>query len=270
MSIWQYDAVTTDTESVRLAVGREYCLFCNTPLDLLKSEHSGAREVGGYTHYHRMVRVCPLCGWWIAKNTNSEKFGQMLSFAEYGAAAQLRVFDLTGTTEPIEEIRRYLIANYDARYQIHPKVFEETVASVFRSLGYVARVTAYSGDDGIDVVLDGPNDQAIGVQVKRYRSRIAVEAIRSLAGALFIGGLTRGIFVTTSSFQSGADRTARLAAMRGKPIELFDAERFYDAMKLAQRDMYTHDQDKSAPFTSDHIRYCYLGGERETRLSIAP
>ena len=49
----------------------------------------------------------------------------------------------------------------------------------FGDLGYRARVTAYSGDDGIDVILDGDDDKAVGVQVKRYKNRIEVDQIRS-------------------------------------------------------------------------------------------
>jgi restriction system protein len=128
-------------------------------------------------------------------------------------------------------------------------VFEETVASVFRDLGYGARVTAYSGDDGIDVILDGQSDTMIGVQVKRYRNSIQVEQIRSLAGALVLGGLTRGIFVTTSTFQGGADDTAQRLNTRGYQIELMDATRFFDALKIAQRSQYRSKSDPTAPYT---------------------
>jgi hypothetical protein len=118
---------------------------------------------------------------------------------------------------------------------MEPGRFEQTVASVYRSLGYLARVTGHSGDGGIDVVLEGPDGILVGVQVKRYRDRIEVEQIRSLAGALLLRGLTGGVFVTTSTFRSGATKAARLAASRGYPIELVDSAKFFDALKIAQR-----------------------------------
>jgi len=55
-----------------------------------------------------------------------------------------------------------------------------TVASVFRDCGFHARVTSYSGDGGIEVILER-GDETIGVQVKRYKSAIDAEQIRSLA-----------------------------------------------------------------------------------------
>jgi restriction system protein len=95
-------------------------------------------------------------------------------------------------------------------------------------------VTAYSGDDGVDMILDAPAGK-IGVQVKRYSGAIAVSQIRELTGALVVNGLTKGMFVTTSGFQSGAARTAEMSARHGDPIELYDADRFFDALQIAQR-----------------------------------
>jgi restriction system protein len=135
---------------------------------------------------------------------------------------------------------------------MHPQLFEETVASVFRDLGYQAVATAYSGDDGIDVVLQGPEGDTIGVQVKRYKEsrRIGVDQIRELAGSLVLQGWTTGIFVTTSDFQSGAHSTVdRLERFRGMRIELVNATRFYDQLQLAQRNRYQSVNDADAPYT---------------------
>jgi restriction system protein len=117
-------------------------------------------------------------------------------------------------------------------------LFEKVVADVFQSTGFSARVTSYQADGGIDVILDGPNDKTIGVQVKRYRNTIRVEQIRALAGALLLAGHTKGIFVATSSYSSAAKKAAARYTARGLPIELIDATRFYDALLVAQRACY--------------------------------
>ena len=62
-----------------------------------------------------------------------------------------------------------------------------------------------------------------------------MEQIRSFVGALYIGGMTRGVFVTTSGFQAGCQAAARLAELRGTPVELVDAERFLTALGISQR-----------------------------------
>jgi restriction system protein len=160
-----------------------------------------------------------------------------------GKAASLRELDLTDISQPIAEVRRYLLAKYDARFNVHPRLFEETVASVFRDLGYDTQVTGYSGDGGIDVVLRGQAD-TIGVQVKRYRSTIKVEQIRSLAGALMLAGITAGVFVTTSSFQAGAPRTVARYRDRGMRIDLVNADAFFAALGFVQRGESLSDDER--------------------------
>jgi restriction system protein len=149
-------------------------------------------------------------------------------------AGSLRRLDLSNSELPLEQVRDYLTARFEARFEVHPRVFEDVVASVFRDQGYEARVTAYSNDGGIDVILEYGKESTIGVQVKRYKEKITVAQIRELTGALVIGGHAKGIFVTTSEFQSGAFSTAAASAYRGFPIELVDAPRFFEELKIAQ------------------------------------
>jgi restriction system protein len=240
MSIWQYHETSDDPDFAELASKSAGCLFCGTQLVEISSKTSGTAVVSVL----ESLRGCPTCGWWLLVSDVVDQIifpGQKHCRA---AAAVLRQFDTTGVSEPLHEVRSYLLAKYDARFQIHPRVFEETVASVFRAVGFQTVVTAYSGDNGIDIILTGADDREIGVQVKRHRNAISAEAIRALTGALVVNNLTRGVFVTTSRFQKGALRTSRSAALRGVPIELVDAARLFDALRIAQH---------SAPISSKEI-----------------
>ena len=179
--------------------------------------------------------MCPVCGWWVA----SEHFEgetirpELMNRSTRGACASLVDLDLSDLTLPMSEVRAFLAARYEARNTINPRLFEETVASVFVSLGYNATVTAYSGDGGIDVILQKGRER-IGVQVKRYQNSICVEQIRSLAGAMLLNGMTQGIFVTTSTFQRGTSDTVNRYDVKGYRIDLVDAPRFFDMLKLSQ------------------------------------
>lgn len=242
--IWLYQGAAPVVLSEEMWADR--CIYCQSQLMELpeKIVHSDDDE-------EELIAAasCPHCGWW--KLLNLVVFGPNADYEESdaalqgtgrsgmhllnGSAGQLHDFHLPDISSSLQEVRNYIVAHYHKRLQIHPRVFEETVASVFRDLGYHSRVTAYSGDEGIDVVLDGPEDETIGIQVKRYKNAIKVEQIRSLAGALLLKGHTSGVFVTTSSFQRGAHRAAEAAAVKGKPIELYDAKRFLGALGIAQR-----------------------------------
>lgn len=246
MAIWIYKKELSDKGLIRTAVEAKVCVFCNSAMTILKDE--GEYDPGDSHWLPRekqyLVRCCPVCGWWVTSRKEDTGYARSLS----GACAILRELNLSDQATPIEEVRSYLAAKYDERFKIDPWKFENVVASVYKDLGYQARVTARSGDGGIDIILDGPSDTVIGVQVKRYKGKINVEQIRSFTGALFLEGITRGIFVTTSSFQSGAYPTAEKARLRGIPIELVDAERFYHALGLAQRKAYKRFSDRSAPY----------------------
>jgi len=260
MSIWTYSdlreedfpygvkavRVREGTPEGRRLVGLYHevrCPFCNCELVNVASEDK--RNVTPvpprWPEQHEFqslnIDVCPACGWWKA-----QRIAEWINPAEncfdlYQGTAALKNLDVADIEAPLDEIRDYLTARYDQRFEVAPKKFEEVVASVFKGLGYDAIVTGHSGDGGIDVIL-GSGSSRIGVQVKRYKGSIEVEQIRSLVGALVLDGMTRGIFVTTSRFQSGADSTAERYLKSGYRVELYDAQRFYDALQIAQRTMY--------------------------------
>jgi restriction system protein len=239
VSIWFYGGVFQEPN--HHVWWSSTCTFCKAEMNLLHRQMDDISTLKTRGSYEKRVFVCPVCGWWKADGRRDiDDWVHQARFQSLqGAAASLRELDLADVATPIEEVRSYLAGQYDKRATLHPRLFEETIASVFRSLGYAAEVTAYSGDGGIDVILQRGNE-TIGVQAKRYKDKntVEVEQIRSLAGALVLNGFTRGMFITTSGFQSGGERTAAKYKTRGYEIELVDAPRFYEALKLAQRDMY--------------------------------
>lgn len=77
-----------------------------------------------------------------------------------------------------------------------------------------AKVTQYSHDDGIDGVIkeDKLGLDTIYVQAKRYTTEsVQKPDLQKFIGALVEHKATKGIFITTSSFSSGAMETCRRA-----------------------------------------------------------
>jgi restriction system protein len=181
------------------------------------------------------VHYCWTCGWWrLLKQVCICAREWQIWDIQFRCAGILKEMNNPDINLPLEEVRSFLIRNYKHRQTINPRRFEEVVASVFRSLGYATLVTAYSNDGGIDIILQTTDNIEIGVQVKNSKNSIKVDQIREFVGALLLGDIPKGIFVTTSRFQKGVNKLANNAALRGIPIELFDAQRFYDALKIAQ------------------------------------
>jgi len=228
MGIWVYQ--DTHTRPPKEEAQRDDCLFCAERLQELWGE--------GHRNLHASLRVCPSCGWWCKFRTEVSQGRGGEYFSLWGTCAQLKQLDIADITTPVDEVRQFLAAKYNDRFTMHPRLFEETVGSVFRSVGFDVDVTGYQGDGGIDVVLRDSSNCTIGVQVKRYRDKIQVEQIRAFAGALILNDHTRGIFITTSGFTAGSKIAAGVYGAKGLPIELVDAQKFFSALRLAQRSPY--------------------------------
>ena len=220
------------------------CGYCRRPTVLL-----GERSRFAEWHSERIV-ICANCGWWCAlkkSSTASDSGGVMDNY--YLARGLLKAMDVSNISAPLEELQAYLVAKYSARFDLHPKRLEDIVGSVFSAHGYQVRATSYSGDEGIDLfVLDGESNDAVGVQVKRYRNKIKAEQIRAFTGALMLARLTRGIFVTTSSFQRGAEKATEKLGTLEYHVDLWDAETFYDRLSIARAPSYIWLEDPHAPF----------------------
>ena len=250
MAIWVYEFDERDRERIKAEIDAEACIYCRTPLTVLAQQpkpvaendlrHGGKRS--------QTLSTCPVCGWWFIKAMDRLKFDDYRSSFTYGASSVLRHLDLSDQTIPLAEIRNYLAARYDDRFSVDPARFEELVASVYRGLGYDVEATGRTGDGGIDAVLRGPGNEVVGVQIKRYRNKIEAEQIRSFTGALCIKGLLRGVFVTTSQFTRGAQDTSRQAIRANVAIELVDAHKFYEQLRIAQRDAYRDFDEPGTPY----------------------
>jgi restriction system protein len=178
--------------------------------------------------------MCPVCGWWLIDKQFIFSTKCQTWHSNFGASGALKLLDLANIQTPMAEVRNYLVARYEDRLSIDPLKFEQVVGSVFASIGYKARVTAATNDGGIDVILSDDAGTSVGVQVKRHKGKIKVEQIRSLLSAMVLNGHTHGVFVTTSTFQRGAYSCAERAKQHGALIELMDADRFLDLLKIAQ------------------------------------
>ena len=85
--------------------------------------------------------------------------------------------------------------------------FEQYVADLFRCQGYVADLTAASGDHGIDILLK-KGGRAGAVQCKRWTDLVGEPVVRDFLGAMIGAGVADGFIAATSSFTDQAWRFA--------------------------------------------------------------
>ncbi|MGI8392477.1 restriction endonuclease [Leucobacter sp. W1038] len=118
----------------------------------------------------------------------------------------------------------------------HPDFFEQAVVDLLLRMGYGGaaqrgRRIGGSNDEGIDGLID---QDALGldqvyIQAKRYKvgNNVGREPIQAFVGALHGFGASRGVFLTTSAFTSGAIDYAQKVQSR---IILIDGSRLVDLM----------------------------------------
>lgn len=207
------------------------CPFCAVSLRQFDLETLGNPREGLRT---RIAAVCPSCAWWtvIDRAVIDNTYFTRTSIS--AAVAVLVEFDVSSLATPLQVCRDELSSRPMSRLDLHPRRLEEVVASIFSDVGYETELTAYSGDGGVDMFLRGPDDALSAVQVKRYKGSIGAEQIRSFVGALFLRGVLKGAYVTTSEFTKGAVAEANASASKGRPIELIDCKRLFEYLRLAQ------------------------------------
>ncbi len=117
-----------------------------------------------------------------------------------------------------------------------PAFFESLVVRLLVAMGYGgiedARVVGGSGDDGIDGIInsDKLGFEKICIQAKRYDigNNVSNQEIRNFSGALLQKGVTKGVFITTSSFTDKAIRAAK--SITQQKIILIDGTKLTNLM----------------------------------------
>jgi restriction system protein len=120
----------------------------------------------------------------------------------------------------------------DKLHETNPYFFEKLVLDLFKKMGYGdCEGTAKSHDGGIDGIInqDKLGIEKIYIQAKRYQNNNIVREpeIRNFIGAMS-GDVSKGIFVTTSSFDSFAIKKAQ--EDRNHKIILIDGDKLVSLM----------------------------------------
>ena len=109
---------------------------------------------------------------------------------------------------------------------VTPTGFERLVVGLLSRMGYGdGRAVGKSGDQGIDGILkqDSLGLERVYVQAKRHTSNLVGEPdIRNFSGSLVAQGATKGVFITTATFNPAARQTAQSISMGTQLIRLID------------------------------------------------
>lgn len=130
--------------------------------------------------------------------------------------------------ETLEEVRSEILERV---LKLSPSFFEKLIVDLLVAMGYggsradAGKAIGKSGDAGIDGIIkeDPLGLEIVYIQAKRYQPDTSVgrPEVQAFSGSLDGVGATKGVFVATSSFSSGARDFAERIAKR---IILIDGE----------------------------------------------
>ncbi|KKI91858.1 hypothetical protein WQ54_12645 [Bacillus sp. SA1-12] len=129
--------------------------------------------------------------------------------------------------DKVEEIEEDLINDLiDHLKQAHWRRLETIVIELLTAMGYGdGEVTEKTNDGGLDGIIkeDKLGLDNIYVQAKRWENTVGRPDVMSFSGALDAKGARKGIFITTSTFTSGAREY--VDRLESKKIILIDGKR---------------------------------------------
>lgn len=177
-----------------------------------------------------------------AKSSGSRS-GPAVEAAANTAGIELFIDPLSTDASPQDLIQRAVAENravveseiLDRALAVDPPTFERLVLRLLEAMGYgkSGRIehSGRSGDGGIDGIIsqDPLGLDRVYMQAKRYARDNVVQrpAIQGFVGALLSAQGDRGVFITTSSFSSGARQEADKVNAR---IVLIDGDRLAELM----------------------------------------
>jgi restriction system protein len=148
-------------------------------------------------------------------------------------AAGILIFDLNILQKRRQrrafEQKTETIRDRETLLQLTPREFEEMVVDLYEAAGHQAQRTGATGDHGVDVLVQAQNGEKWVVQCKRWRGSVGEPVVRDFYGTIQHEKADKGTLITTGKFTAQAHEWAK-----GKPISLYDGERFLEVWKQAQ------------------------------------
>ncbi|MCB1894406.1 MAG: restriction endonuclease [Rhodocyclaceae bacterium] len=113
-------------------------------------------------------------------------------------------------TDIESEAISYFAKHPELLFSLHPRRFEELVASIFKTNGFDVELTPESRDGGVDVFAvrkDGISGGLLHlIECKRYEpsNKVGIGVVQRLLGVVDHHRATKGLVITTSTFSSDA------------------------------------------------------------------
>lgn len=128
--------------------------------------------------------------------------------------------DQTAKAAIKEKEKRLVERDIQLTDRMSGREFEVFIAQLYEDLGYQAKITPESGDQGADVIVTSQNKVRIAIQTKRYEGSVGNAAVQEVIAGRIFHKCSTSIVITNSTFTKSA---VNLAKQDGK-VELIDRD----------------------------------------------
>lgn len=118
-------------------------------------------------------------------------------------------------TDISDELKKYFKKHPEKLYDLHPRKFEELIASILEDLGFDVELTKATRDGGTDIIASIKNklwDILAYVECKRHspENKVGVGIVRKVVGVHALRKPAKSMIVTTSFFSKNAKEEAKI------------------------------------------------------------
>ena len=124
--------------------------------------------------------------------------------------------------------QHFKVSSFDSMTGIE---FENTLKLIFEGLDYTVSTTQTSGDFGVDLILKR-NGKTIGLQAKRYKSKVSLDAVQEITSGIMHYNLSEAWVVTNNYFTKPAMKLAQ-----STNVQLIDRDGLTQCVKDAYQNM---------------------------------
>lgn len=165
---------------------------------------------------------------------------------------------VSNRNEILNQLTVFNSQSIEKMIQQTPYEFENSVANIYKELGYKVRVTSQSNDKGKDIIMFKDGKKYL-VECKKYSSANLVNRpeLQKFMAAIYEEKAVKGYFVTTSDFTSSAysypnDVNNKLELINGKDLMKLFYSVFPSQTKILKYNMVCE-------VCGDYIEFTYPG-----------
>jgi hypothetical protein len=246
MFIWNYPDTALHPDAFAELAD---CPFCSVHMQRLFWDQR--KSTSHNQDYNDLLGFfCPTCGWWkVIRETGiwgppNLRYMPKFAYQKFCQAGCLKLFSQKPITFSLEDTCDYLKTHLPPGYLPSSQIDEEVVTRLLPSEGYEV-VLASTTDLGMLAIMANEKEN-FGILFKPFQKTVKAWQLSALSGVLVRSATTKGVFTSVLTDDESVPSW-------GRPVELSDPLRLFDALNIAQIPKFSTQEDFLKAYSLNHM-----------------